>query len=133
VDARAGDAVEQIRDLTHGRGVDVALELIGLPLTMRQAVRSLGIHGRAVIAGITRQPFEVYAYGELMGKEAEVMGSDDHLLSELPLLVEYVRRGVLDLSRVVTRRVALEAGAINEAMEELEGFGGEVRTVITNE
>jgi threonine dehydrogenase-like Zn-dependent dehydrogenase len=130
VDARAGDAVDQIRQLTGGRGVDVALELIGLPLTMRQAVRSLAVHGRAVIAGITRQPFEIYAYGELMGKEAAVMGSDDHLLSELPLLIDYARRGVLDLSRVVTRTVPLEADAINRAMAGLEEFGPEVRTVI---
>ncbi len=49
VNASAGDPVEQIRELTGGRGVDVALELIGLPLTMRQAVQSLAILGRAAL------------------------------------------------------------------------------------
>src|SRR6266404_6371674 len=34
IDARVGDPVKLIRDHTAGRGVDVALELIGLPLTM---------------------------------------------------------------------------------------------------
>jgi propanol-preferring alcohol dehydrogenase len=38
VNAANCDAVEEIRRLTKGRGVDVALELIGLPVTMRQAV-----------------------------------------------------------------------------------------------
>ncbi len=46
VNASAGDPVEQLRELTRGRGVDVALELIGLPFTMRQAVQSLAILGR---------------------------------------------------------------------------------------
>ena len=130
VNAAATDPVEALQELTNGLGVDVALELIGFPETMRQAVRSLGVFGRAVIAGITREPFEIYSYGELLGKEAVVRGSDDHLLSELPLLVEFTRRGLLDLSNVVTRTVPLDAEKINAVMDELEEFGGGVRTVI---
>jgi D-arabinose 1-dehydrogenase-like Zn-dependent alcohol dehydrogenase len=130
VNAREGDPVAQIRRLTGGRGVDVALEVIGLPQTMRQTVQSLGVFGRAVIVGISDESFEIHPYGELLGKEAEVMGCDDHLLAELPLLIEFARRGVLDLSQVVTRTVPLEAAAINEAMAALEQFGDAVRTVI---
>ena len=122
--------MEALQKLTGGLGVDVALELIGLPETMRQAVCCLGVFGRAVIAGITRKPFEIYSYGELLGKEAVVRGSDDHLLSELPLLVEFARRGLLDLSNVITRTIPLDAVKINGAMDALEEFGGEVRTVI---
>jgi len=131
VNAAKGDPVSEIRRMTRGRGVDVALELIGLPLTMRQAVRSLAIFGRAVIVGISAQPFEVDAYRELVGKEAEVIGCSDHLLQELPLLLEFARRGSLDLSQVVTRAVPLEADPINEVMDALEQFSGDVRTVIT--
>jgi len=40
----------------------VALELIGLPVTMQQAVRCLGIQGRAALAGITERGFEVLPY-----------------------------------------------------------------------
>ncbi len=131
VNARLGDPVAEIRRSTGGRGVDVALELIGLKITMEQAVRSLAILGRAVMVGLADRPMEIDVYRELLGKEAEVIGSSDHLLWELPLLVEFVRQGLLDLSRVVTRTVPLEAEAINGAMDALEQFGGEVRTVIT--
>jgi propanol-preferring alcohol dehydrogenase len=65
-----------------------------------------------------------------LGREAQVIGSSDHLLGELETLVELVRQGRLDLSHVVTRSVPLDAGPINEAMDALESFGGEVRTVI---
>jgi len=130
VNARAVDPVVELRRLTDGRGVDVAVELIGLPLTMRQAVQSLGILGRASLAGITQTPFEVDSYRELIGKEAEVIGVSDHLLQEFPLLIEFARRKVLDLSHVVTRTVALDAAPVNATLDALERFGGEVRTVI---
>ena len=130
VDASRGDPVAALQRLTGGRGVDVAVEVIGLKETMEQAVRSLAILGRAVMVGIADRPFEVNTYRDLLGKEAEVIGAADHLLWELPLLVEFVRRGTLDLSHVVTGTVPLEAAAINEVMDALERFGGEVRTVI---
>ena len=131
VNASQGDPVEEIRRLTDGRGADVTLELVGLPSTMQQAVQCLAFFGRAVLVGIASEPLEVDTYVDLLGREAEVMGSADHLLQELPLLIEYARRGVLDLSDVVTRTVGLEAEAINEVLDELEAFGGGVRTVIT--
>lgn len=131
VNASEVDPVEEVRSLSGGKGVDVALEIIGLPTTMRQAVRSLDILGRAVMVGITSEPLQVDTYRELLGREAEVIGASDHLLQELPLLIEYARRGVLDLSKVVTRTIPLEADAINESLDQLEAFGAGVRTVIT--
>lgn len=130
VDASAGDPVEQIRRLSGGRGVDVALEVIGLPLTMRQALRSLAVFGRAVMVGISDQLLSVDTYRDLLGPETELIGSNDHLLQELPLLIEYARRGVLDLSEVVSRTIPLEAGAVNAALDALELFSEDVRTVI---
>ncbi len=130
IQAAEGDPVGEIRRLTGGRGVDVAVEMIGLPHTMRQALRSLGVFGRAVIVGISDHPLEIDTYRELLGPETELIGSNDHLLQELPLLIEYARRGILDLSGVVTRTVPLEARAINQALDDLERFGDEIRTVI---
>jgi propanol-preferring alcohol dehydrogenase len=130
VDASGCDAVAELKRLTNGRGVDVALELIGLPLTMEQAVKCLAIKGRAMLVGITEKSFAVAPYADVLNKEAEIIGVSDHLASELPLLIEWVRTGKLDLSRVITRTVPLEAGAINEALDGLEKFGNEVRTVI---
>ena len=130
VDASQVDPVAEIRSLTGGKGVDVSIELIGLPLTMRQAFQSLAVFGRSVVVGISDRPLEIDTYHELLGPETELIGSNDHLLQELPLVVEMARRGILDLSNVVSRTVPLEAGAINQALDQLEAFGNEVRTVI---
>jgi propanol-preferring alcohol dehydrogenase len=130
VNAAKMDPVAEIQRLTGGRGVDVALEVIGLGTTMEQAVRSLGVLGRAVMVGIAAEPLSIDSYTELLCKEAEVIGSADHLLGELPLVIEFARQGALDLSQVVARTVPLEAAAINDTMDALERFGGQVRTVI---
>ena len=130
IHARRADPVAELARLTGGRGIDVAVELVGLPETMDQAVRSLAPLGRAVLVGIGRQPLAIDTYRDLLGKEAEVIGSNDHLRQELPLLIEYARRGALDLSRVVARTVPLDAAAINAVLDALDGFRADVRTVI---
>jgi len=130
IDAGISDPVQEILRLTRGRRVDVALELIGLPITMRQAVRCLAIRGRAALVGITDQTFEILPYMEVLNKEAEIIGVSDHLAQELPQLIEWARRGALDLSDAITRSVPLDAGAVNGALDELERFEVDGRIVI---
>lgn len=130
IDAAAGDPVVQLRDLTQGRGVDVALELVGLPVTMKQAVQSVGVLGRAALVGLTQGSFEVAPYHELINKEAEIIGVSDHLASEIPALLDFVQGGKLDLSGDLIRTVPLEAAAINDALDRLGEFSDDLRTVI---
>ncbi|MGC8827047.1 MAG: alcohol dehydrogenase catalytic domain-containing protein [Anaerolineae bacterium] len=131
VDNRRGDAVEQIRERTGGAGVDVAVELIGLPATIRQAVDAVGIFGRVVLVGLSDRTLSIHPYRDLVLREVQLIGSSDHLAQEIPTLLELARRRVLDLSAVVTRTIPLDAEAINAAMDELEHFGGGVlRTVV---
>lgn len=129
VDALAGDPAEAIRAQTAGRGVDVALELIGLPDTMRQAVRSLAVFGRAGLAGISARPFEVDSYAELLGREAEIIGCADHLMHEFPQLMDLAERGLLRLDPYI-ESVPLDADAVNRVLDDLGAFGAPVRTVI---
>ena len=130
VNAAARNPVEQLREMTNERGVDVALELVGLPLTMRQAVQSLAMLGRAALVGLSQEPFEIAPYAELLSKEAEIIGVSDHLASEIPVLMDLVQTRKLDLSHGIIRTVPLEATAVNDALDRLEQFGDDVRTVI---
>ena len=130
IHAGQGDPVAAIQGRRAG-GVDVALELIGLPQTIQQALRSLDNRGRAVIAGITNVPVTIDTYRELLGNERELIGSNDHTLEELPQVVDLARRGLLDTSQVVSRTVPLEPGAINDVLDALEDFSNAtVRTVV---
>ncbi len=127
VDARSAEPVGVIR---AAGGADVALELIGLPETLRQALESLAVFGRAVAVGLNQGPVPVYPYRELITREASLLGAADHLASEIPLLLNLAASGKLDLDRVVTHHVPLDAIEINQAMDHLEAYGDSVRTVI---
>ena len=130
VNASRVDAVEEIRKFTKGKGVNVTLELIGLPKTMGQAIESLGVMGRAVIVGLTDQPISIDTYNQVLGKEAEIIGSNDHLLQELPLLVDMARRKTLEPSRVVSQMIPLDANKITKRLDALENYTSDGRAVI---
>ncbi len=129
INAKNNDPVKKIMELTAGEGVDVALELIGLSLTMDQGVRSLARFGRLGLVGITTNVFEISSY-EAICREKEIIGVSDHLLSELPFLLDLAEQGKLDLSKVVKKTVPLDADAINEVHHSLKEFKADFRTVI---
>ena len=130
IDARKADPAEQIREATRGRGADVALELVGRPETMDAAVRCLARFGRAALVGLTRESFSVAPYGNLINKEAQILGVSDHLASELPLLLEFARTGKLQIPAAVTRIIHLDAKAVNETLDGLDKATDHIRTVI---
>jgi 2-desacetyl-2-hydroxyethyl bacteriochlorophyllide A dehydrogenase len=130
IDARSADPVEQIKEATAGKGVDVVLELIGSAKTMRQAVLCLGPLGRAALVGLTAESMSIHPYTELINKEVEIIGVSDHLASELPTLMEFVRDGTLRFPPEALRVVDLDAKRINGALDELEHSIDHVRTVI---
>jgi 2-desacetyl-2-hydroxyethyl bacteriochlorophyllide A dehydrogenase len=129
IDATAGDPVDQIRDAT-GQGVDVSLELVGSALTMGQAVRCLGVHGRAALVGLTAESVSILPYPELINKEAEVIGVSDHLTAELALLMQFARTGKLVFPKGTLRSVDLDAAQINAALDDVAKSSDHIRTVI---
>ena len=130
IDARSADPVEQIKEATAGRGVDVALELIGSAETMRQAVLCLAPLGRAAFVGLTAESMSVFPYTELINKETEIIGVSDHLAAELPALIEFGRSGKLRFPPETLRVVDLDAVQINAWLDALQDSIDHVRTVI---
>jgi len=131
IDASESDPVDEIMRLTNGKGVNVALELIGLPKTMLQAVRSLAIFGRAAIVGLSRKPLQIETHNDLINKETEIIGVSDHLASEIPQLINMVQKGDLILDSAISKRIPLDADEINSVLDRLDNFGGEeIRAVI---
>jgi D-arabinose 1-dehydrogenase-like Zn-dependent alcohol dehydrogenase len=130
IDANDRDPVERIKEATNGKGVDVSLELIGSAKTMRQAVQSLAALGRAALVGLTAESMSIFPYPELINKEAETIGVSDHLATELPALIEFVRSGKLRFPSDALRVVDLDAAQINAALDALQDSIDHVRTVI---
>lgn len=130
INGRETDVVEEIRKFTGGKGVDVSIEMIGLPQTQKQALQCVGPMGRVVLVGLSDKDLAVHTYSEILGNEVELIGSNDHRLQELPTLIKFAALKKLDISHIVTKVIPLDAQAINETLDALEKFGAGVRTVI---
>jgi S-(hydroxymethyl)glutathione dehydrogenase/alcohol dehydrogenase len=126
------DVVAAIRDLTGGRGVDYAFDVVGLPATVRQAYDALAKRGVAVAIGIppnlaeTSVPIMSLVYDEKV-LTGSLYGSSRPRL-DIPRLIALYRAGKLKLDELLTRSWPLDE--INEAYAALER--GEVaRSVVT--
>ncbi|MEX0666440.1 MAG: Zn-dependent alcohol dehydrogenase [Acidimicrobiia bacterium] len=126
VDASSGDPIAGVRELTDGRGVDYSFEVVGLSATIRQAYEMARRGGTVTVVGAGAFDDMVSISAANLMVDARtirgcVFGSTDPL-RDFPRLVRWQERGLLDLERLVTRRIGLDD--IDEAFDEmLDGKG----------
>jgi len=109
-------AVEKVSFLTGG-GVDVAVELIGLPATIRQAIDCTAVGGRTVIVGICPEEIGISPYHDLLLAERTLLGSADQSRVDFPVIIELAAQNRLDMNYSVTRELPLEE--VNRGLEML--------------
>jgi 2-desacetyl-2-hydroxyethyl bacteriochlorophyllide A dehydrogenase len=110
--------------------VDVALEFSGNPAVALNALRHLKPGGRLIIVAINLRKLEIDPYSDILAKERHIIGCSDHTRAELFELMEIARRGEIDLSRAITRRVPLAAGPVNAVLDDLDRGTTHLRSVI---
>lgn len=132
VDASGGDAVEAVRDLTEGRGADVAFEVVGLEPTIMQALEMTRKGGETIIVGVP--PLEVTlsipAAMTFLYSNKSLRGcwyGSSNVDRDVPKLLELYKRGKLNLDELISREIELEE--VNEAFEAMES-GQVARSVI---
>ncbi|HVR89896.1 MAG TPA: Zn-dependent alcohol dehydrogenase [Novosphingobium sp.] len=129
VDASAPDAAAQILELTRG-GVDHAIEAVGRPASASLAVASLRRGGTATILGMMplSEKVGLSAIDLLSGKKLQgaIMGMN-HFPVDLPRLVDFYLRGLLDLDTIIAERIPLEA--VNAGFDKMRA-GHSARSVI---
>lgn len=111
VDASQIDAVEAIRDLTAGEGVDATFECVGHPGVLRQAVDALAPGGRALILGVPRRGTEAsFIVSDLYNDKAILAcrygTSRPH--ADIPMLADLYLAGRLELDGLVTATYPLD-------------------------
>jgi S-(hydroxymethyl)glutathione dehydrogenase/alcohol dehydrogenase len=125
VHAHQADPVSVLRDLTAGRGVDVAIEAAGRRETMEAALQSVrDAGGLCVIAGnvpagqsISINPYDLIRGRRLVG----TWGGETDPDRDLPRYAELYRSGKLPLEKLIG--AAYPLAEINEALTQLESGG----------
>lgn len=129
VDALADDAAAQIQELSKG-GVDHAIEAVGRPASGTLAVKSLKRGGTATILGMMPLQHSVglSAMDLLSGKKLQgaIMGGNRFPV-DIPRLVDFYMRGLLDLDTIISETIPLER--INEGFDQMKR-GDSARSVI---
>ncbi|GAA3918051.1 Zn-dependent alcohol dehydrogenase [Streptomyces gulbargensis] len=122
----------EIRKLTGGHGVDVAVECVGRAATIRTAWDSTRRGGRTTVVGIggkdqqvTFNALELFHWGRTLS--GCVYGNSDPA-RDLPVLASHIRAGRLDLSALVTEHIPLE-GIPGAFTNMLAGRGGRALVV----
>ena len=110
VDGRRDDVVETVRRLANGRGVDVAFEALGRAHTVETAIGVVDDGGRVVLVGIA--PAGETAQLEItrtVRRKVRIFGSyGGRPRTDMPVLLDLVARGRLDLDGLVSAHYSLE-------------------------
>ncbi|MGO9343484.1 MAG: Zn-dependent alcohol dehydrogenase [Acidimicrobiales bacterium] len=126
VDASLTDAVQDVRDITSGRGADYTFEVVGVSATIEQAFAMTRRGGTCVLVGAGSPSDEVHfnameLFLDMKTLTGCVYGSTDPD-RDFPALVDMIDRGVIDARALITNRIGLDE--INDALDSMEaGFG----------
>ena len=125
------DAVEAIRALTGGNGVDVAIEAVGNPATYEQAFFARDLAGTVVLVGVPSPDMKIeLPLLEVFGRGGSLKSSwygDCLPTRDFPMFIDLYLQGRLDLDAFVSETIALDG--VEEAFHKMER-GEVLRSVV---
>ncbi|MGW5050832.1 S-(hydroxymethyl)mycothiol dehydrogenase [Actinokineospora sp. NPDC004072] len=131
VNAREGDPVEAIRELTGGFGADVVIDAVGRPETWKQAFYARDLAGTVVLVGVPTPDMRIeLPLIDVFSRGGSLKSSwyGDCLPSrDFPYLVDLYRQGRLDLDAFVTETIPLDG--VEQAFERMH-HGDVLRSVV---
>ncbi|MCZ6680824.1 MAG: Zn-dependent alcohol dehydrogenase [Candidatus Poribacteria bacterium] len=131
VNASDCDPVEAMQDLTGGKGVDYAFEVIGNSETIEQAYAMVRPAGTAVVIGLARPEAQVsLPASSIVQTEKRLIGSfygSAVPRVDMPKLLQLYDEGKLKIDELITQNYRIEE--INEAFADMEA-GKNARGVI---
>jgi S-(hydroxymethyl)glutathione dehydrogenase/alcohol dehydrogenase len=129
VDPAQSDSVEQVRELTEGRGVDYALEAAGSADAQAQAIVMSRRAGTVVLTGLATFGTEVTVNQVDLALRGRTIQSCQNGMSkmgrDIPRYARMLEEGVVDARPIITAHYALDdindALAQSEARKDLSG------------
>jgi S-(hydroxymethyl)mycothiol dehydrogenase len=131
VNAREGDVVEAVRELTGGFGADVVIEAVGRPETYTQAFYARDLAGTVVLVGVPTPEMRLdLPLLDVFGRGGALKSSwyGDCLPSrDFPMLIDLYLQGRLDLDAFVSETIGI--GDVEAAFEKMHR-GEVLRSVV---
>ena len=103
------EAEQAVKRATQGLGVDVVLEMSGVPAAIHQAFELVRLGGRVQMLGIPAKPMEVNFATEIIFKGITVYGVVGRKMYDTWIqMTQFLRSGQFDPTPVITHRFPLE-------------------------
>ncbi len=120
------DAEAAVKRATDDYGVDVVLEMSGVPSAIHQALALVRVGGRVQMLGIPSKPIEIDFASEVIFKGITIYGVVGRRMYETwHQMTRFLRSGKFDPTAVITHRFPLECA--DEAMRVIKsGEAGKV-------
>jgi threonine 3-dehydrogenase len=104
-----GEAKAVVERWTDGLGVDVALEMSGVPSAIHQALDLVRVGGRVQMLGIPAKPMELNLATEVIFKGLTIYGVVGRRMYDTwHLMTRFLRSGAFDPTPVITHRFPLD-------------------------
>jgi Zn-dependent alcohol dehydrogenase len=126
IEASGETILEQVRELTDGRGANYVFDTVGAPATLAQALKLARKGGTIVVTGLSRtDTLASIPLFPFVMQEKRLVGSlygSGQPLKDIPHLVSLYQEGKLKLTELATRTYHLDG--INEALAALASAEG---------
>lgn len=125
------DVMEELKALTGGRGPDASIDAVGMeahgsiydqvkqtlkletdrPYALRQAMRCTRKAGTVSVPGVYGGLLDKIPFGAAMNKGLTFKMGQTHMQKYMPMLLDVVESGKIDLSVIITHRIPLSQAA----------------------
>lgn len=127
--SKVDDTVEEIRRLTDG-GVEVAYEVTGVPVVLRQAIQSTDIGGETMIVSIWEKPAEIMP-NDIVIQERSIKGIIGYR-DVFPQVLSLMEKGYFSADKLVTKKIKLDE-VVEEGFESLIKEKNQVKILVQSE
>ncbi len=107
INASEKDAVEEVKRLTNGMGIDKVFETAGSPFTISQTAHLVKRGGVIVLVGIAATEEISFNFAQIMDKEATIK-SVFRYRDTYPQAIQAISKGEIDVKKIVSHEFSFD-------------------------
>jgi len=125
INVQEKDPVEEVMNMTSGRGADIVIEAVGAAQTAQQVVPLAAKQGKVIIFGVFETPVNEIPFEDVRAKDLEIYGIAGYATPIYPEAISLLASSKLEVEAMITHRFRLEEvpTAFHQINRRIKPFG----------
>ncbi|GAA5910077.1 2,3-butanediol dehydrogenase [Sporobolomyces salmoneus] len=123
------NVVEEVRQLTGGRGVDIAFECAGNQNALDAALESTRARGKVVVVALWEKRATIDLFGSLLARERFITASCCFVRRDMDAVLEALTQGKIKVDDLITSRILLQ-DIVKDGLEVLKNDSSQVKILV---